>query len=205
MRILFVTGNEGKLREIREIMADLDLPVVSVREAGLSPEIDENGVSFRDNALIKVRALPLIPDTILMADDSGLSIDALDGKPGVHSARFLGEKTPYDVKIAAIIAAMKLVTGSSRSARYTSVVAMRFPDGEERVTEGTMEGLIAETPKGENGFGYDPLFYYPPFRKTAAEMTDEEKNSVSHRGEALRKAKIEIASYLEGKCSEKEM
>lgn len=188
MKLIFLTGNENKLREIREIMTGLHVEILSAKEAGLSTDIDENGTTFAENALIKVRAMTLRPGVIFMADDSGLSIKALDGAPGIYSSRFLGVDTPYTVKNQYLIDRLKGLSGKERKAWYTCAVAMRFPDGREEVTEGRMYGEIAKTPAGENGFGYDPVFYLPGKGRTAAELSEEEKNAVSHRGKALRKA-----------------
>ncbi len=196
MKILFVTSNEDKMREIREILTGLPLEIQSLREAGLHPEIVEDGGSFQENALIKVRALPLTEDVIFMADDSGLSIDALGGKPGIYSSRFLGEKTPYPEKHKALLELLQNVPEEKRTARYTCAVAVRFPDGTESVSTGTMEGRIAFEPKGHNGFGYDPLFFFPPANMTAAEMTEEAKNAESHRFKALSGARNVLRDWL---------
>lgn len=196
MRIIFVTGNEKKLREIHEIIDDFPIPVVSMREAGVFTEIEETGTSFRENALIKVRALPLMEDAILMADDSGLSVDALGGAPGIYSSRWMGEKTPYPDKIAELLRLLDGKKGEERSAHYTCAVAVRFPDGREEVFEGIMAGRIAEEAKGTNGFGYDPAFFYPPANRTAGEMSEEEKNRVSHRFQALSGAKEAVKHFL---------
>ena len=196
MRIIFVTGNEKKLREIREIIDDFPIPVVSMREAGVYTEIEETGTSFRENALIKVRSLPLTEDAILMADDSGLSVDALGGAPGIYSSRWMGADTPYSEKNAELIRLLDGRKGEERAAHYTCAVAVRFPDGSEDVFEGIMAGRIAETIRGTNGFGYDPAFFYPPAGRTAGEMSEEEKNRVSHRFQALSQAKEAVKQYL---------
>ncbi|MBQ6679834.1 MAG: RdgB/HAM1 family non-canonical purine NTP pyrophosphatase [Lachnospiraceae bacterium] len=190
MKIIFATANEGKMREIRRI-ADAcgNYYVCSPKEAGIMPEINENGTSFEENALIKVRAVGPQEDALVMADDSGIEIDAFQGAPGVYSARFMGEDTPYTVKNRAILDRMQGLTAEERGARYRCVIALLFPDGTERVFEDCMEGRITEgEPRGEGGFGYDPIFYVPEANKTAAELTDSEKDAVSHRGKALRKA-----------------
>lgn len=190
MKLIFVTGNEGKLREIREMTAGLgDFEVVSVKEAGLECEIEENGLTFSENALIKVRAVGAQQDAVVMADDSGLCIDALNGEPGVYSARYMGEDTSYQIKNNAILDRMKPYSGSERSARFACSIALLFPDGTEAVAEGTVEGVIADRIAGENGFGYDPIFYVPKWKKTTAEMDEAEKNSISHRRRALDGAK----------------
>ena len=190
MKIIFATGNEGKLREIRRI-ADAcgNFCVLSMKEAGLNPEIIEDGATFEDNALIKVRTIGPQEDACVMADDSGIEIDAFRGAPGVRSARFMGEDTSYLIKNQAILDMLSGFQGAERSARYRCVIAVLLPDGTEAVFHGTMEGEITSSgPKGERGFGYDPIFYLPEYEKTAAELTDDEKDAISHRGKALRKA-----------------
>ena len=201
MKLIFATGNENKMREIREIMGDLPLEILSMKEAGIGKEIEENGTTFRENALLKARSIAPQKDAIVMADDSGLSIDAFDGGPGVYSARFLGTDTPYTEKNAYILSRMKGLKGEERRAYYTCVVAAVFPDGTEQTAEGLMEGEIAEKPSGTNGFGYDPVFFVPEAGLTAAEMAPEEKNRLSHRGKALREIRKTLSLWIEG-CGE---
>ncbi|MBQ6550969.1 MAG: RdgB/HAM1 family non-canonical purine NTP pyrophosphatase [Lachnospiraceae bacterium] len=198
MKIVFMTGNEGKMREIRAIMADTGLPVLSMKEAGISAEIDENGTTFRENAVIKASAVGAQPDTIFVADDSGLTVDAMGGEPGVYSSRFMGEDAGYDVKIGEILRRLEGLTGEERSARFECCMAALFPDGEVRTAYATMEGQIAYHTAGENGFGYDPVFFLPEYGVTSAEITPEEKNRISHRGKALREMKNVILTYLGG-------
>ena len=188
MKIIFATGNEGKLREIRRI-ADAcgNFCVLSMKEAGLDPTIIEDGETFEENALIKVRTIGPLEDACVMADDSGIEIDAFRGAPGVRSARFMGEDTSYLIKNQAILDMLAGFKEEERSARYRCVIAVLLPDGTEAVFHGTMEGAIAsDGPKGERGFGYDPIFYLPEYGKTAAQLTDDEKDAISHRGKALR-------------------
>ncbi len=184
-KIIFATGNQGKMREIRQIMADMDVEVVSMKEAGIFTDIEENGTTFEENALIKARAIANEANTIVLADDSGLEIDFLDKAPGVLSARYLGEDTPYEVKNAHILGLLKDVLQNERSARFVCAIAAVFPDGREFTTYATIEGEIAQKSAGENGFGYDPIFFVPEFGKTTAELTADEKNKISHRGKAL--------------------
>ena len=186
-RIIFATGNRDKLKEIREIAAKFGFEVVSMKDAGYELEIEENGTTFAENALIKARAICLASHEITMADDSGIIIDAMNGEPGVQSARFMGRDTSYRIKNAAIIRNLDGVPDEKRSARYVCAIATVFPDGRTLECEDTFEGRIAYEEAGSNGFGYDPIFYVPEFGKTAAQMTPEEKNAVSHRGKALRK------------------
>ena len=188
MKILFATKNEGKLREIREILGP-DYEVLSLLDLPEIPEIVENGTSFEENALIKVRAIGPQEDAVVLADDSGLCIDAFSGGPGVYSSRFLGEDTDYTFKNNYILEKLSGLPDEERGAHYSCVIAALFPDGTEAVTEARMEGIISEKPAGTGGFGYDPILYLPEFGKTAAEITAEEKNRISHRGLALQKMK----------------
>lgn len=195
-RIVFATGNPGKIREIREILADFGVEVVSMKDAGIQLEIAEDGKTFAENALIKARTVCDASGEITMSDDSGLVVDALDGEPGIYSARWLGETTSYDVKNAEILHRLEGVPEEQRSARFVCAVACVFPDGTELTSEGVFEGRIGYEAKGENGFGYDPIFYVPSEGRYSAELSPEEKNSMSHRGQALRKMKEQLRAYL---------
>lgn len=195
-RIIFATGNPGKIREIREILADFGVEVVSMKDAGIQLEIAEDGKTFAENALIKARTVCDASGEITMSDDSGLVVDALDGEPGIYSARWLGETTSYDVKNAEILHRLEGVPEEQRSARFVCAVACVFPDGTELTSEGVFEGRIGYEAKGENGFGYDPIFYVPSEGRYSAELSPEEKNSMSHRGQALRKMKEQLRAYL---------
>jgi len=193
MKIIFATGNQGKMKEIREIMADLNMDILSMKEAGCDVDIDENGTTFEENALIKARAIAsVMTDAIVLADDSGLEVDYLNKEPGVHSARFMGEDTSYDIKNKAIIDKLEGVEESKRTARFVCVIAAVYPDGTETTVRKTIEGQIGYEIKGENGFGYDPIFYVPEFGCTTAELTMDQKNKISHRGKALMAVKEEI-------------
>lgn len=194
-KIVFATANEGKMREVRMILADLGMPVLSLKEAGLDIDIEENGQTFEENAEIKVRAIRPFTDAIILADDSGLEIDYLNGEPGVHSARYMGHDTPYEVKNAEIIRRLDQAEGEERRARYVCAIAAYFPEGELRVVRGELEGEIARKPAGGGGFGYDPIFYLPEYGQTAAEIDPALKNRISHRGKALEAVKKEIARY----------
>lgn len=185
-RILFATGNEGKMKEVRMILADMELEPVSMKEAGICIDIAEDGTTFEENAAIKARTIMELTGEMVLADDSGLEIDYLNGEPGVYSARYLGEETPYTVKNNHIIELLKDAKGEERSARFVSVIACAFPDGEIITVRGTVEGIIGYEEKGENGFGYDPIFYIPELGMTTAELSPEQKNEISHRGRALR-------------------
>lgn len=188
-RILFATSNEGKMREIRMIMETSGYEVISLKEAGIHAEIDENGTTFEENAKIKAEALRPYTKDIILADDSGLEVDYLNREPGVYSARYMGENTSYDIKNQSIIDRLEGVEGADRSARFVCVIAASLPDGRVLTTRGTIEGQIAHCPAGCGGFGYDPIVYVPELGKTTAELSAEEKNAVSHRGKALRAMK----------------
>lgn len=198
-KLIFATGNAGKMAEIREILDGLGMEILSMKEAGITADIVEDGDSFAANALIKARAIHQASGALVLADDSGLEVDAMGGEPGIYSARFMGEDTPYEIKNQTIIDRLEHVEGAARSARFRCVIAAVFPDGSEAVTEGTIEGVIAHTPAGSGGFGYDPIFYLPERGKTTAELTAEEKNAISHRGIALRKMREKICAWREGK------
>ena len=186
-KVIIATANKEKLKEMREILSPLGIEAVSMADAGYDLEIEENGSTFEENAYIKAKAVCDASGEIAIADDSGIIIDALDGMPGVYSARFLGHDTPYEIKNQKIIEMLKEVKGKDRSARYVCSIACVFPDGRVIRAEDTFEGEIAHVPAGENGFGYDPIFYLPELGKTAAQLSPEEKNAISHRGKALRK------------------
>ena len=192
-RLIFATGNEGKMREIRDILADTYPEILSMKEAGIRPDIKENGKSYEENALIKARAVAKeAPGELVLADDSGLEIDYLGKEPGVYSARYLGEDTPYSIKNAELIRRLEGVPEEERTARFVCAIAAVLPDGREITVRAAIEGRIGYEEKGSNGFGYDPIFYVPEFGKTTAELTEEEKNQVSHRGKALRLMKEEL-------------
>lgn len=197
-RIIFATGNAGKMREIREILRDFGLEILSMKEAGLMTDIEENGSTYEENALIKACAVAkkAMPDDIVLADDSGLEIDYLNKEPGIYSARYLGEDTPYSVKNQNLIERLSGVPDELRTARFVCAIAAVIPDGTEITTRAAIEGRIGYEEKGQNGFGYDPIFYVPEFGRTTAELTEEEKNAVSHRGKALRAMKEELKKVL---------
>ena len=194
--IVFATSNEGKMKEIRMILEDLGKKIVSLKEAGVQIDIEENGSTFEENAIIKVKALRPYTDGIILADDSGLEVDYMDKKPGVYSARYMGEDTSYEIKNQAIIDQLNGVEGEARSARFVCVIAASLPDGTILTSRGTIEGMIAKKPAGTGGFGYDPIVYVPEFGCTTAQMTPEQKNKVSHRGKALEDMKKQLKAYL---------
>lgn len=185
-RMIFATGNENKMKEIREILGALPLEILSMKEAGISADIVEDGKTFEENALIKARAICKLAGEMVLADDSGLEIDYLNKEPGIYSARYMGEDTSYHIKNKSLIDRLEGVPDEKRTARFVCAIAAVFPDGKELVVRGTVEGIIGYEEKGENGFGYDPIFYLPERGCTTAELPSEEKNSISHRGNALR-------------------
>lgn len=195
-RILFATGNEGKLREIREILSDLGIEVISMKDAGIHADIREDGKTFAENALIKARTVCQLSGEPTMSDDSGLVVDAMGGEPGIYSARWLGEDTSYHIKNAEILRRLEGLPEEQRSARFVCACACVFPDGTELTAEGVFEGRIGYEEKGVNGFGYDPIFFVPSEGRYSAELSPEEKNGMSHRGQALRKMKGLLASYI---------
>ncbi len=195
-RIIFATANEGKMDEIRAILSDLNVELLSLKDAGLDPDIEENGSTFEENAIIKARIVSELTGEMVLADDSGIEVDYLNKAPGVYSARFLGETTPYSVKNQYIIDQLKGVEGDLRSARFVCVIACAFPNGETITRRGTIEGLIAHEICGAHGFGYDPIFYVPEYKCTTAEMLPEQKNEISHRGKALSAMKEVILKHI---------
>lgn len=195
-KIILASNNQNKVAEVKEILKDKNVEIVSLKEAGIDVDVEENGTTFEENALIKARAVCKMTGSVTMADDSGLEVDYLDKQPGVYSARFMGHDTSYDIKNKAIIDKLEGVEGDARSARFVAAIAVVFPDGKEIVTRGTMEGLIAREPAGDNGFGYDPIVYLPEYGMTSAQLSPEEKNKISHRGKALKKMAEELKGVL---------
>ena len=188
-KIIFATSNEGKVTEIKEILNDFPIEVLSMKEMGISTDVEEDGSTFEENSLIKARALSKLTGLPALADDSGLEVDYLNGEPGIYSARYLGKDTDYSYKNNYIIDKLAEAKGEERSARFVCVISLVLPDGREFVERGVIEGLIGYEQKGENGFGYDPIFYLPEYGKTSAELSPDEKNKISHRGKALTEMK----------------
>lgn len=208
-RIIFATGNAGKMKEIRVILSDMGLGILSMKEAGIAVDIEEDGASYEENALIKARAVASCAEAegaVVLADDSGLEVDYLHGEPGIYSARYLGEETPYSVKNANLIERLRGVPDERRTARFVCAIAAVLPGetedgkGTELAVRASIEGRIGYEERGEHGFGYDPIFFVPEFGKTTAELTEEEKNQVSHRGKALRLMKEELRGYEGTDC-----
>lgn len=195
-RIIFATSNEGKMKEIRLIMADSGYEVLSLKEAGVKADIDENGTTFEENAVIKATEIAKMTGEMVLADDSGLEVDYLDKAPGIYSARFLGEDTDYTIKNNYIIDKLDGVPVEKRTARFVCAIALAMPDGTAVTRRGTIEGYIGYEIRGENGFGYDPIFMVPEYDKTTAELSMEQKNEISHRARALRAMK-EVLTGME--------
>ena len=185
-KIIFATGNKNKMREIRDILSDLGMEILSMKEAGIDKEINEDGKTFEENALIKARAVAEDTDAVVLADDSGLEIDYLNKEPGIYSARYLGEDTSYEIKNQVLLDRLSGVKKEDRTARFVCAIAAVLPDKREVVVRETIEGFIGENPAGTNGFGYDPIFYVDEYGCSTAELSEEKKNEVSHRGKALR-------------------
>ena len=204
--IIFATGNKNKMIEIRMILEDLGCKILSQKEAGIQADVVEDGKTFEENALIKAttiadiaRKMPEYKNAVVLADDSGLEIDALNKEPGIYSARYMGEDTSYDIKNRALIDRLEGVPDEKRTARFVCAIAAALPDGSTEVVRGTMEGRIGYEITGENGFGYDPIFYLPQFGCSSAELEPEKKNELSHRGEGLRKMRKVLEEKLGSK------
>lgn len=195
-RIVFATGNAGKMKEIRMILSDLEMEIVSMKEAGITADIDENGTTFEENAVIKAKAVAEYTDDIVLADDSGLEIDYLNKEPGIYSARYMGEDTSYEIKNQNLLERLAGVPKEQRTARFVCAIAAVLPDKEVIVKRETIEGYIGYEPAGENGFGYDPIFYVDEYNCSTAQLPADKKNELSHRGKALRAMK----EALRGKC-----
>lgn len=192
-RIVFATGNANKMKEIRMILSDMGMEILSMKEAGVAADIVEDGTTFEENALIKAKAIAkLLPNDIVLADDSGLEIDYLNKEPGIYSARYMGEDTSYEIKNKNLIDRLEGVPKEQRTARFVCAIAAALPDGSTKVVRGMIEGYIGWEPAGTNGFGYDPIFYVDEYGCSTAQLSPEEKNKVSHRGNALRAMREEL-------------
>lgn len=196
MKIIFATNNQDKMKEIHAIMADFPMEIVSLKEAGIHADVEENGKTFEENAVIKAEAICKLTGHVTIADDSGLEIDALGGEPGIYSARYMGEDTSYRVKNKNLIDRLEGVPDEERTARFVCAVAAAFPDAPTQTVRGTIEGRIGYEEAGENGFGYDPIFYLPEYGCTTAQLDPDAKNAISHRGRALEKIKPVLAAYF---------
>lgn len=194
--IVFATGNQGKMREIRQILKDMDVEILSMKEAGIEIDIVEDGTTFEENAIIKAKAVAAKTEHIVMADDSGLEVDYLNKEPGIYSARYMGENTSYDIKNANLLERLEGVEDDKRTARFVCAIATVLPDGEIITAHGVIEGRLAYEPAGEKGFGFDPIFYLPDYGCTCAELSEEDKNAISHRGRALRAMKEKLEKRI---------
>ena len=184
VELVVATRNPGKMREIRAILANLPITILSAEEAGV-PDVHETGATFEENARLKATAACTATGKMALGEDSGIEIDALGGRPGVLSSRFAGPRATDEDRNREILRQLAGVPPRQRTARYRAVAALALPDGRVFTAEGRCEGLIAERPAGEGGFGYDPIFYYPPYGCTMAQVPAEKKNAVSHRAKAL--------------------
>lgn len=196
MDIIFATKNENKMKEIRLIMRDTPFNPVSMKEAGIDIDVIEDGETFEANSIKKAEEISELTGKIVLADDSGLEIDFLNKAPGVHSSRFMGENTPYNIKNAEILERLKDVPFEKRTARFVSVISAAIPGRPVLTERAALEGYIAYEMKGSNGFGYDPVFFVPEYELNLAEMTMEQKNIISHRGKALKQMKAALTEFL---------
>lgn len=185
--IIVATKNEGKIKEMKAIFANKDVQVKSLLDYPSIPDIEETGETFAENAKIKAQAIANVFQRPVIADDSGLIVDALDGAPGVYSARYAGEEKNDEKNNEKLLRELQNVSEQERTARFYCALCVAFPDGKSYIFEGSCEGMIAKEPKGENGFGYDPIFYIPHLKKTMAQLSQEEKNQLSHRAKAIEK------------------
>ena len=195
-KILFATENEGKMKEIRQILGDMDVEIQSLKEAGIHGDIEENGETFEENAAIKAREIARLTDAIVLADDSGLEVDYLGKEPGVHSARYMGYDTSYRIKNQSILDRLQGVPEEQRTARFVCVIAAALPGGGLLYSRGTIEGIIGYEERGDGGFGYDPIFFLPEYGCSTAELPMEKKNELSHRCTALRQMKKMLEEYM---------
>ena len=194
MKIIYGTSNQAKIAQVKDYLdyKNIDVEILSLKDIGFNEEIDENGTTFEENAIIKAMQVAKTLGIPALADDSGLEIDYLNKEPGIYSARYMGHDTPYAIKNQKILDKLRDVPEEKRTARFVCAMALALPDGTTRTAQATMEGRIGYEIKGENGFGYDPIFYLPEFGKSSAEISPEQKNRISHRGKALRMMKDKI-------------
>ena len=191
MRLLIATTNSGKVREYKSLLAGLDLDLVGLKDVGINVEVEENGSTYIENAELKARAYVAMRGLLTLADDSGLEVDALNGRPGIHSARYAPDST---TRIQKMLAEMSNVPDDQRTARFQCAIVLAWPDGRTQAVTGTCEGLIAHEPRGANGFGFDPIFHLPDYSATMAELSEDFKNTISHRAHAAQKARAILAA-----------
>ncbi len=194
-KVVVATKNKGKLKEIKQILAPMGFNVISMEEANIDMDIDETGDSFEENAMLKASAVHKLTGAIVIADDSGLETDALNGAPGIYSARYSGANASDDKNNEKLLIQLKDIPDEKRTARFVCAIAVVFDENRKFTVKGTVDGIINRAPAGENGFGYDPLFYIPQYGKTVAQLSSEEKNKISHRGKALEKMVVKLKEY----------
>ena len=194
MKVLVASNNKGKLKEFNKILGELGIECISMNDAGIDIDVEETGTTFLENAKIKAEAIYKIAKIPTVSDDSGLCVDALGGEPGVYSARYAGEHGNDEKNNEKLLANLKNIPSEKRTARFMSVVYLVLDDNTAISAQGTAEGFIIDEPKGENGFGYDPIFFSPTLGKTFAQASVEEKNAISHRGSALRELKRKLSA-----------
>ncbi len=196
MRVLLLaTTNQHKLEEYRAILSDVPFRLLSITDVQLGLDVKETGTTFAENAELKALAYAQAADLLSLADDSGLEIDALGGAPGVYSARFAGSDASYEERFRLILERLKGLPVEQRTARFRCAITLAEPSGYYRTVEGVLEGVIADAPRGENGFGYDPIFLVPELGKTIAELTPDQKNRISHRGRAAQLARALLKNW----------
>jgi XTP/dITP diphosphohydrolase len=195
-KLLIATHNQGKLREFRQLLSDLDLEVADLDAVGITEDVEETGTTFAENAILKARAYAEMSGLLTWADDSGLEIDALEGRPGVYSARYGGPGLSPRDRYLLVLDELKAHPRETWTARFRCVVALALPNGEVHTVEDAVEGVITDQPAGEHGFGYDPIFYIPEYQATMAEISAEIKNQISHRGKASRAARQLLQKLL---------
>lgn len=195
-RVIVATKNKGKLKEIKEILREFDFEILSMEEAGVSEDIEETGQTFEENAIIKATGIQKLTGAMVIADDSGLEVDALNGAPGIFSARYSGEHANDLKNNQKLLDELKEVPDRDRTARFVCAIAVALGENKVFTVRGTVDGVIGHAPAGENGFGYDPLFYLAQYGKTMAQLTPEEKNKISHRGMALVKMVNELRKHM---------
>ena len=193
MKFVLATHNPNKIREMRAILGQFDVEVVSPKELGITVDVEETGSTFAENAMLKAKAICELAKLPAIADDSGLCVDALNGGPGVYSARYGGEGLDDKGRYTLLLNSMRGQT--TRAAHFTCSIACAFPNGDTLTAEGQVQGTIAFAPMGEGGFGYDPVFFYPPLAKTFGQLTAEEKSAISHRGQALKEFSAKLETY----------
>nr|WP_144921263.1 XTP/dITP diphosphatase [Paenibacillus bovis] len=185
-KVIIATKNKGKAKEFEALFSKFNLEVLTLLDIENAPDVEETGATFEENAILKAEAISQFTGSIVVADDSGLVVDALDGRPGIYSARYAGEEKSDEANISKLLSELNDVQQKDRTARFYCALAVAIPGAETLVVAGTCEGLILNERRGTNGFGYDPVFYVPSLQQTMAELSSEQKNSISHRANALR-------------------